>query len=162
MMNEKQYEKISALFRKESRIKVILLLNKLLTGIGYISYPILVLLILLNKQEYFFKSILIPAIGFLLLTFIRKGINRKRPYESLNIQPIIKKNKQGCSMPSRHVFSMTIIAVSWFILSPVIGSLLMIASILLGMIRVIGGVHYPSDVLVGFLSACLWSLLYFV
>ena len=63
-------------------------------------------------------------------------------------------------MPSRHVFSMTIIAVSWFVISPIIGSILLICSLIMGMIRVIGGVHYPSDVIVGFISACLWGLGY--
>ena len=159
-MNNKQYEKISAPFRKEPKRKLLKLMNKCLTLIGYISYPILVLLMFINQKEQLWKLILIPASGFLLLTFIRKAINRKRPYEALDIQPLIIKDKKGHSMPSRHVFSMTIIAVSWFMISPMIGSLLIICSIALAMIRVIGGVHYPSDVIVGFISACLWGLWY--
>lgn len=157
-MNEKQYERISEPFRNESKKKMVLLLNKLLTSIGYISYPILLVLTFINNQEMLIKTILIPAIGFVLLTFVRKGINKKRPYETLNIKPIIQKNKQGNSMPSRHVFSMTMIALSWFTLSPLVGSILILASIVLGMIRVIGGVHYPSDVFVGFMSAIIWGL----
>ena len=159
-MDEIKYEKISAPFRSESKRKILLLLNKTITLLGYISYPILVILVLIYQKEQFLKVIMIPASGFIILTFIRKGINRKRPYETLNIQPLIIKDKKGHSMPSRHVFSMTIIAVSWLMISPIIGSILLICSLMMGMIRVVGGVHYPSDVLVGFLCACLWGLGY--
>lgn len=159
-MNKKQYEKISAPFRSESKKKILLLLNKVITLLGYISYPILVILVFIYQKEQLLRVIMIPAIGFLLLTLIRKGINRKRPYETLNIHPLIIKDKKGNSMPSRHVFSMTIIAVSWFIISPIVGIIFIICSIMMAMIRVIGGVHYPSDVLVGFISACLWGLWY--
>ena len=159
-MDEIKYEKISAPFRSESKRKILLLLNKMITLLGYISYPILVILVLIYQKEQLLKVIMIPASGFFILTFIRKGINRKRPYETLNIQPLIIKDKKGHSMPSRHVFSMTIIAVSWLMISPIIGSILLICSLMMGMIRVVGGVHYPSDVLVGFLCACLWGLGY--
>lgn len=161
-MNEKQYETISKPFRKEFKRKLLLFLNKMITTLGYISYPILIILSFLYQKEYLLKVIIIPATGFFLLTFIRKTINRKRPYEALNIQPLINKDKKGHSMPSRHVFSMTIIAVSWFIISPIIGIILLICSLIMAMIRVIGGVHYPSDVLVGFISACIWGLWFLV
>ena len=161
-MDEIKYEKISAPFRSESKRKILLLLNKMITLLGYISYPILVILVLVYQKEQFLKVIMIPASGFCILTFIRKGINRKRPYETLNIQPLIIKDKKGHSMPSRHVFSMTIIAVSWLMISPIIGSILLICSLMMGMIRVVGGVHYPSDVLVGFLCACLWGFWYLI
>ena len=155
-MDKIQYEKISKPFlNKKSEIQ---LMNKLLTTIGYISYPIL--LVLSYYQNNLMKVLLVPASGFVLLTFVRKAINRKRPYETLNITPIIQKNKKGNSMPSRHVFSMSIIALSWFLVSPIIGAILVVCSILLACIRVIGGVHYPSDVLIAMLSACIWSCLY--
>ena len=161
-MDEIKYEKISAPFRSESKMKILLFLNKMITLLGYISYPILIILVLIYQKEQLLKVIMIPATGFFLLTLIRKGINRKRPYETLNIQPLIIKDKKGHSMPSRHVFSMTIIAVSWLMISPIIGSILLICSLMMGMIRVVGGVHYPSDVLVGFISACLCGLGYLI
>lgn len=161
-MNKEQYEQISAPFRSESKSKLLKLMNKCFTSIGYISYPILVVIVFMNHKEQLLKVILIPAIGFILLTFVRKAINRKRPYETLDIKPLIIKDKKGHSMPSRHVFSMSIIALSWFVISPVIGVLLIICSIMMALIRVIGGVHYPSDVIVGFISACMWSLWYLI
>ena len=157
-MYSKQYEKLSKPFRKYKSI--LLFMNKLLTFIGYTSYPILLGWTWFINKELLLPMILIPGIGFILLTFVRKVINRKRPYETYNIDSMIKKDTKGNSMPSRHVFSMSIIAVSWFVVSPIVGSVLLLFSILLAFIRVIGGVHYISDVIVAIICACVWGLLF--
>lgn len=162
MMNEIQYEKISAPFREEKKQKALLLINKLLTALGYITYPLLLIYSFFYVSEKCISFLLIPASGFILLTFIRKKINKPRPYETLNITPIIKKDTKGNSMPSRHVFSLSMIAFSWFVISPIIGTTLIVCSMLIATIRVIGGVHYPSDVIVGMLCALIWSLLYLI
>ena len=157
-MYSKQYEKLSKPFRKYK--SVLIFMNKLLTLIGYASYPILLICTWFIKKELVIPMVLIPGSGFILLTFVRKAINRKRPYETYNIDSIIKKDTKGNSMPSRHVFSMSVIAVSWFVVSPIVGSILFIFSTLLAYIRVIGGVHYISDVIVAIICACIWGLLF--
>lgn len=157
-MYSKQYEKLSKPFRKYKSI--LLFMNKLLTFIGYTSYPILLGWTWFINKELLLPMILIPGIGFILLTFVRKAMNRKRPYETYNIDSMIKKDTKGNSMPSRHVFSMSIIAVSWLVVSPIVGSVLLLFSILLAFIRVIGGVHYISDVIVAIICACIWGLLF--
>ena len=159
-MDKLQYEKLGAPFQEEKKQKALLLINKCLTALGYISYPLLLIYTFLYKKEMCIPCILIPASGFVLLTFIRKKINKKRPYEALDITPLIKKDTKGNSMPSRHVFSLSMIAVSYFVVSPLLGSILLLCSFAIACIRVIGGVHYPSDVLVGMLCALLWGLLY--
>ena len=52
---------------------------------------------------------------------------------------------------------MTVIAVTAFLVSPAIGVLLLVCSGLLAAIRAVAGVHYPSDVAVGFVSAVVWG-----
>lgn len=159
-MDAIQYETLSQPFRKHT--KLLLLTNKVLTALGYITYPLLLVYSFLYEKNRYISFILIPATGFILLTFVRKKINKKRPYEALDIQPIIHKDTKGNSMPSRHVFSLSIIALSWFVVSPMIGSILILCSILIACIRVIGGVHYPSDVIAGMLCALIWSFLYLI
>ena len=156
-MTASQYEKISAPFRSEKRTAQLKFVNKLLTATGFAAYPLLLILLFISSPEKLFAAIVVPASGFILLTLIRRKINRPRPYVALDIQPIIHKDKKGNSMPSRHVFSMTVIAASWYILSPVICSLLMVFSVLLALIRVIGGIHYPSDVIAGAVCAIMWA-----
>ena len=159
-MNAIQYETLSQPFRKHT--KLLLLTNKVLTALGYVTYPLLVVYSFLYEKNRCISFILIPATGFILLTFVRKKINKKRPYEALDIQPIIQKDTKGNSMHSRHVFSLSIIALSWFVISPIIGSILILCSILIACIRVIGGVHYSSDVIAGMLCAFIWSFLYLI
>ena len=56
--------------------------------------------------------IMVPAFGFVLLTLVRKWINQPRPYETWEIVPLLDKDSSGNSMPSRHVFSATIISMA--------------------------------------------------
>ena len=60
------------------------------------------------------KLILTPLTSFIVVSFFRKCIDAQRPYVKYNITPLVKKDKEGESMPSRHVFSITIIAMCWF------------------------------------------------
>ena len=54
----------------------------------------------------------IPASGFVILSFLRKKINAPRPYEEWDIKPLLDRDSPGQSMPSRHVFSATIISMA--------------------------------------------------
>lgn len=52
-------------------------------------------------------------------------------------------------MPSRHVFSITIIAMCWLYIYQPIGIVLLILTIILAAVRVIAGVHFIRDVIAG-------------
>ena len=97
----------------------------------------------------------LPGAGFILLTLVRAKINRPRPYETWDIRPLIHKDTKGNSMPSRHVFSSAVIAMAWLPVYPPAGVLFLILTAAAALIRVLGGVHYPSDVTVGFLTGIL-------
>ena len=106
--------------------------------------------------------IMVPALGFILLTIVRKWINQPRPYETWGIIPLLDKDSAGNSMPSRHVFSATIISMSCLHANLPVGLILLVLSALLGMVRVLGGVHYPKDVLVGYACGLIWGILFFM
>lgn len=163
-MTKQQYEKISRPFRNEKASKWLNIVNTAITSIGYASYPLMLVYLFFTRFPITaLYATAVPASGFILLTVVRKAINRPRPYETLDINPIIKKDTRGNSMPSRHVFSMTIIAVTGFFINHFVGGVLIVLSIMLCFVRVVGGVHYPSDVAAGFLSAVAWgSVLYTV
>ena len=95
--------------------------------------------------------VLIPASGFVILSLFRKKINHPRPYEETwEIIPLLDKDSSGQSMPSRHVFSATIISMACLHANLPVGLILLVLSAFLGLVRVLGGVHYPKDVLVGY------------
>ena len=104
----------------------------------------------------------IPASGFVILSFIRKKINAPRPYEVWEIVPLLDRDSPGQSMPSRHVFSATIISMACLHASLSVGLILLILSAILGLVRVLGGVHYPKDVVVGYICGLVWGVIFFL
>ena len=114
----------------------------------------------LGKQVLIY--VFIPASGFVILSFLRKKINALRPYEVWEIVPLLDRDSPGQSMPSRHVFSATIISMACLHASLTMGMICLTLSAFLGLVRVLGGVHYPRDVVVGYICALVWGVLFFL
>ena len=138
--------------------------NRFMTVVMPIVY--LTLLTTIYFREGFGKQVLmyvfIPASGFVILSFLRKKINAPRPYEEWTIKPLLDRDSPGQSMPSRHVFSATIISMAYFHASLSAGVVLLVLSALLGLVRVLGGVHFPKDVVVGYICALVWGVIFFL
>ena len=138
--------------------------NRFMTVVVPIVY--LTLLTTIYFREGFGKQVLmyvfIPASGFVILSFLRKKINAPRPYEEWDIKPLLDRDSPGQSMPSRHVFSATIISMACFHASLSVGVILLVLSAFLGLVRVLGGVHYPKDVVVGYMCALVWGVIFFL
>ncbi len=163
-MTEKQYKKITAPFLKNKNLIVALrLVNLIFTGIVYAAYPVLMLYLLITKSVYFQRCLIVPGAMFLFVSGLRKVIDRPRPYEKLNIKPLIEKDKNGQSMPSRHIFSVFVIAMTFLYINPYLSLPFFFIGTVLALARVAGGVHYPSDVLVGAAIGILSGIIgYFV
>ena len=114
----------------------------------------------LGKQVLIY--VFVPASGFVILSLLRKKINAPRPYEVWKIVPLLDRDSPGQSMPSRHVFSATIISMACLHASLSVGLILLVLSALLGLVRVSGGVHYPKDVVVGYICGLVWGVLFFL
>ena len=138
--------------------------NRFMTVVMPIVY--LTLLVTTYFQEGFGKQVLIyvfiSATGFVILSFLRKKINAPRPYEVWEIVPLLDRDSPGQSMPSRHVFSATIISMACIHASLSVGVILLVLSVFLGLVRVLGGVHYPKDVLVGYICGLVWGVIFFL
>ena len=138
--------------------------NRFMTVVMPIVY--LILLATAYLQEGFGKQVLmyvfIPVSGFVILSFLRKKINAPRPYEVWEIVPLLDRDSSGKSMPSRHVFSATIISMACLHASLSVGVILLVLSALLGLVRVSGGVHYPKDVVVGYICGLVWGVIFFL
>ena len=138
--------------------------NRFMTVVMPIVY--LTLLTTIYFREGFGKQVLIyvfiPASGFVILSLLRKKINAPRPYEVWEIIPLLDRDSPGQSMPSRHVFSASIISMACLHASLSVGVILLILSVFLGLVRVLGGVHYPKDVVVGYICGLVWGVLFFL
>ena len=114
----------------------------------------------LGKQVLMY--VFIPASGFVILSFLRKKINAPRPYEEWDIKPLLDRDSPGQSMPSRHVFSATIISMACLHASLTMGMICLTLSAFLGLVRVLGGVHFPKDVVAGYICALVWGVIFFL
>ena len=164
-MKKETYIKMTQPFRDNPKLaKCLHILNRFCTGGMYLAYPILLGYLFLGRYDTWKKALFVPAISFVVLSLVRKWINRKRPYETFELPPVIPKSTKGHSFPSRHVFSSTIIAMTFLLVSPWswLGIIFLGLSVILAIVRVLSGVHYISDVLAGFLTAVLCALLGFV
>ena len=64
--------------------------------------------------------------------------------------------------PSLHVFSASIISMAVLTQSSFLGVILLILSLVIAFCRVLGGVHYPHDVVAGYLIGLICGFLLFL
>ena len=154
----------SSLLRHPQGLQLMRVFNRMMTVLMPLAYLTLLGTSFISKGlgNVLYAYILVPASGFVLLTLVRKWINQPRPYETWEIIPLLDKDSSGNSMPSRHVFSATIISMACMHASLPMGMILLVLSAFLGLVRVLGGVHYPKDVLVGCACGLLLGILFFM
>ena len=158
------YQQLTAPFRSCPRIvKGMTYFNRGMTVFMPLVYGLVLIDAFLTEGwKGLLAFFLLPAIGFGLLSAIRKRLNQARPYEKWAIQPLLAKDTSGKSMPSRHVFSATVISMCLLYFFWLPGLLCLLLSAGLAAVRVIGGVHYPKDVLVGYLCGICWGSILFI
>ena len=140
------------------------LANKVITDVVHVAYPCLLVWLTYAAATgaagavgTLLRAVLVPGVSFALVTVLRKAINAPRPYEVFDASPIIPKDTRGNSFPSRHAFSIFVIAMTFCACCPLawVGPVMLVVGVLLAVIRVVSGVHFPRDVVVGALLGML-------
>ena len=159
---ERWYEGIEQYFRKrEMLFDLLVFFNTWIPRLVYISYPLLLLFLIFTKDERAVKVLLVPFAAFLFTTIIRKVKNEPRPYEKYTIRPLIPREKKGESFPSRHTLSILIIAMAFLYINIALGILFLLLGVLLGIVRVAAGIHFPRDVIAAALISLVFGLIGF-
>ena len=155
------YQQITGRIRKnDAACSLLNAAGRAATGVMYVFYPLLLLLLAgQGKIRGLICTVIVPGTSFVLLSLIRARINRPRPYETWEIVPLISRDGRGESMPSRHVFSSALIAALWLPVCRPVGAALLLTAAVAAVIRVLGGVHYPSDVAAGYITGLVAGLL---
>ncbi|WP_283169602.1 phosphatase PAP2 family protein [Curtanaerobium respiraculi] len=163
-MTAEQYERMVAPLRaRAGGAELLSDVNRALTYLGYVAYPLLLVVLLFRSDlALLVRCVLVPGVAFAAITLFRAWCNAPRPYEVLAIDPLIKKDTGGKSFPSRHTFSMFMIAFAWLAAEPLLGILLLLGACVLAVVRVLGGVHFPRDVVAGALLALAFYIIGFV
>ena len=161
-MTKETYLKMTESFRgNPKRQKAIILIDSILTKIAYIAYPVLLAALYLQKDTGLARAVLVPGISFVVISVFRYLYCAPRPYEVFDLPPVIPKDTRGKSFPSRHVFSIFIIGMTFFWKMPLAGVLIGAAGIFMAVVRVLGGVHFPKDVIAGAAMGILAGLVGF-
>lgn len=107
--------------------------------------------------------IVLPFTLFVMLSLLRHLLNFSRPYEGqYAITPLIEKSTKGHSFPSRHVSAASIIAVTLWYISVPLGIAMALLSAAVAATRLLAGVHYPRDIVGGFVLGYGLSVFFFV
>lgn len=169
------YRNISAPFRSAKAMRAINLLDKSLVALFAIAYiagiavPAVALLAGGQHPDVarIARFIAVPAAAFAAVTIVRALIDAPRPYELYSIDPIVQKGTRGKSMPSRHMASAVVITCAlWWLLFPnPVGILLCVfltcACAALAFCRIVGGVHFPRDIVAAAVAALACALIGF-
>lgn len=107
------------------------------------------------------KAAVLMIIGLILaplvIILIRLFIQEPRPFLAYQLHPLINP-PQDPSFPSGHATRMAIIAFSFMLARSRWTPLFLILMLIIGFTRVYVGVHYPIDVLGGFVTGFLITL----
>lgn len=112
---------------------------------AYITFAVLSLL---ETPLLLLKLLVFSAIPSLLVTLMRRLFSAKRPYQETERIPPPRRGTDD-SFPSRHAYSAFFIATIAFHFSALTSYILLPLAILLSVMRVIAGYHYPRDVVAG-------------
>lgn len=144
------YDKLAQPFERDERKKQRLMkVNSIITKAFYVVYPILLIILVLMRDARVVRVLLVPLVTFAAVTLFRRVCNARRPYEVWDALPLIPKDTKGNSFPSRHVFSVYIIAMAVGYVCWPAAVVLMIIGVFLAAVRVIARVHFVKDVVAG-------------
>ncbi|MCC8082397.1 MAG: phosphatase PAP2 family protein [Lachnospiraceae bacterium] len=161
-MQKAFYDRLSRPFEKDERKrKRLTTTNSVITKAFYIAYPVLLIILAFTRDGRFLRVLLVPLISFVIVTVFRRACNARRPYEVWEAPPLIQKDTKRNSFPSRHVFSVFMIAMATAYICPPAAIIMMAAGVFLAAARVLIRVHFVRDVVAGALIGVGLGLLGF-
>lgn len=134
----------------------------------FLSYPFtygLIFLVILwavfySSRRMFNLSLLFLSIisSWFLAGILKDMFQYARPFITLHLVPLYRE--AGFSFPSQHAAVIASIATVMFLIHRKLAYLFVIFALLVGVSRVIIGVHYPSDIIAGFFVGIIVGLLF--
>ena len=137
------------------------LFDRVITLIVAMSYMLLLIQAFRRGGAGLIPMIVVPGVSFVLVSLFRRVYDAKRPYEVYGISPVLKKDTCGRSFPSRHVFSIFVIGMTFYVQDQRAGAVILALGFILAAIRVLGGVHFIRDVVAGAATGVISGLIGF-
>lgn len=95
------------------------------------------------------RFVAVCAVPFGVVSLARRLIGAPRPYEVYDLGVVPPRAGRADSFPSRHVFCAVLLGVLACPVSVRLGILTLCAGAVLGVCRVLGGIHFLRDVIAG-------------
>lgn len=119
----------------------------------YLTF-LLMLIIFLKGGERERKSLFLALVTIPIIILLIKGIHlffyEPRPFINFHLSPLIP-HEEDASFPSRHTSIVSVIAFSYVYFKSKWAPIFLLLAIWVGLARIYVGVHYPLDIIGGFL-----------
>ena len=149
------YNKNAAFYNARPKAKKALILTNSLITYAFLAVYVVLWIFGIWKKDFTptdnVTIFVVPVLALVAVSAARALISRPRPYSSrgAGITPLVQKDKDMDSCPSRHLACATVIAVTFLPFYPIIGSVLLLLCPLLAYTRFALGLHYPTDLIAG-------------
>lgn len=154
----------SILFNLSSKYEllgeIMVVLTNWSSKIFALIYVIGIVILLLNRSKKIIPFIIAPATAFIIVQLIRYFYLRPRPFLALEIESLIEHSASG-SLPSMHAVSAFVIGMAIWHVNKKAGRYVLILAAITGLSRVMVGVHYPLDIVIGALLSIGISFIIF-
>lgn len=161
-MNQKQFlTTMTWLSTKPLLKKLIIAFAEHTSLLLAVLYTLFIFYVGLFAPYFLMKALCIPALALGINTLLRHYIQRPRPFEVYHFEPLYP-HAPGHSFPSRHATSSLVIGLTIFFFQPTLGLIVIGMALVMGLCRVLLGIHYPSDIIGGFAIASLCALLLWI
>lgn len=149
-MTKETYVKLMEylLWHKKLR-KTLVAAERILEILTVAAYFLLLIYTIYANPGYTLLSAVTCIAALYICTLIRNVTDRKRPYEVYETLPAINKDTKGKSFPSRHLTSISVIAISLMGINVPLGIIFLFFALVMATLRVVLGVHFIKDVVVG-------------
>ena len=147
---EQRYEQWAAPLRgRPGVVRALNIVNRGIVIVFYVVYALLFGWACVSDPWRLVPLVGVIAVGFVAVSFFRRRFNAPRPYECCAIPPHKSSEGAGKTIPSPHTNTANAHAASWFAASVPVAVVLLVAAGVLAVCRVLGGVHFPRDVVAG-------------
>ncbi len=103
------------------------------------------------------RTLLLLGVSHGVVQIVKRSVGRPRPTSRLALESLVEVPDQF-SFPSGHACAAMAVAIGFSVVYPALSVPLLLAAWLVGISRVVLGVHYPGDVLAGQLIALFSAL----
>jgi undecaprenyl-diphosphatase len=115
--------------------------------------------VFLQKKKEILFAFFTGIVAYIVASILKIFIHTPRPFDAFSfVHPLISET--GFSFPSGHATFFMALAVAIFFYHKKAGYVFMFFALLIGLARIIAGVHFPVDILGGFILGALVSYLF--